>query len=173
MLERFSCGPHSYRWKLTPVPPSPRRCCPWSWMGCWQGCRMKTTWLAAGSAGSGANAGVCCPALTDTGSFSGHSTQLEKACTEFRLTLVTRHLRSRHIRHDIANRTLCGQDGLSSGPQNKGKTEETDIVIREKNPWRSEDFQVRSVLLWPTLDPSASQSICSVFQVSRGQREVK
>lgn len=95
---------------------------------------MKTTWLAAGSAGSGVNAGGCCPALTDTGSFFGHSTQLEKACTEFRLTLVTRYLRSRHIRCDIANWTLCGEDGLSSEPQNRGKTEETDTVIREKNP---------------------------------------
>lgn len=89
--------------KLTPAPRSPRRCCPWSWTGCWQGCRMKTTWPAGGSAGSEANAGGCCPASTDTGSFSGRSTQLEKAWTEFRFTCV------KGVTDSKKKSSLCGR----------------------------------------------------------------
>lgn len=47
---------------------------------------MKTTSPAGGSAGSEVNAGGCCPALTDTGSFSGRNMRLERVWTEFRTT---------------------------------------------------------------------------------------
>ena len=70
-----------YNMELTPAPQSPHRCCPWSWTGCWWGCRTKTTWPGGGSAGSEANAVECCPASTDTGSSSGRSKQLETAWT--------------------------------------------------------------------------------------------
>lgn len=70
-----------YNMELTPAPQSPHRCCPWSWTGCWRGCRTKTTWPGGGSAGSEANAVECCPASTDTGSSSGRSKQLETAWT--------------------------------------------------------------------------------------------
>lgn len=43
---------------------------------------MKTTSPAGGSAGSEENAGGCCPASTNTGSFSGRNMQLERVWTE-------------------------------------------------------------------------------------------
>lgn len=43
---------------------------------------MTWTWPAVGSADSGVSAGGCCPSSTGTGSSSGRSTQLERACTQ-------------------------------------------------------------------------------------------
>lgn len=86
---------------------------------------MKTSWPAGGSAGSGANAGGCYPAATDTGSFSGRSTQLEKAWTKLRFTCVKKvWLTSETL--------LCvDKDGLRS--HERKKTAGTEGIIKRKS----------------------------------------
>lgn len=67
--------------RLTPVPRSPRRCCPLHHRCCRRDCRTRWTWSAGGSAGSGAIAAGCCPAWKGTGSSSGRSTPPETTCS--------------------------------------------------------------------------------------------